>query len=560
MKKTTVLGLAIALIVALYFRIYGLGDKVYWVDEVSTSLRVAGYTRQEVIEDIDRRDITTTDELKIYQHPNADRTWKDTIGALTQSPEHAPLYFVWLRGWQHLFGSSAIANRSLSVLFNILCFPFLYLLCSELFKIAEVGKVAIAFFAVSPFFVAYSQEARPYSLWTLTILLSSWALLRAIRLNRIKNWSLYSLAVIVGLYTSLFTAFTLTSSTIYVCALEKFKSSDRLKKYLIFSGLALMAFAPWMGVIIVNFGRLQDNTNWAIAPMSGLTKLAIFIYSISILFFDFLFPESINILTVTSGSIMTLFILGAIGFSVYITCRQTRRNIHLFILCLIAVNPSILLTIDFILKGQTLATSRYLVPCYLGILLAVSYTIASQIFYSKSIRQRRTGIFVFALIVSIGLISCTFYTQTSPTYQKGRNRNNRAIAHLLEKHPVPAIISEKANVFNLLSLSHSLNSNLTIYWRSSQNLETTLKSCQSFLVFNPSPEFISDLVFDPKSMADPPQPPLGKGGSTLDINNKIRAESSLKFEEIYKPTLLTENDIYISLWRVEKIDQSCPKN
>ncbi|MGC9524448.1 MAG: glycosyltransferase family 39 protein [Limnospira sp.] len=466
---------------------------------------------------------------------------------MSQSPEHAPLYFVLLRGWQHWFGSSVISNRSLSVIFNLLCFPFLYWLCGELFKIKEVGKVAIVLFAVSPFFVAYSQEARPYSLWTLTILLSSWALLRAIRLNQIKNWLLYWVTVIFGLYTSLFTAFILSSSTVYVLILEQFKLSDRLKNYLIFSGFALMAFIPWLAVIIVNLGRLQDNTNWAIAPMSSLTKLAILIYGFSTIFFDFLFPETIDILSMISGSAMTLFILAILVFATSFVCRKTPRNVHWFILCLIAVNPLILLGIDWILKGQTLATSRYLVPSYLGILLAVSYALASQVFYSESMEGRRAGIFIFALLVSIGLISCTFYTETHPTYQKGRSRNNQAIAHLIKKHPVPAIISEQSNVFNLLSLSHSLNSNLTIYWRSPQDLETALKPCQSFLVFNPSPEFILDLAFDRKSIADSPLPPLTK-------------ESSWNFEEIYKPKLLTKNDIYISLWRLKKIDPSCSKN
>lgn len=41
----------------------------------------------------------------------------------------------------------------------------------------------MALIAVSPFHVLYAQEAREYSLWTVTILLSSAALLRAMRVK-----------------------------------------------------------------------------------------------------------------------------------------------------------------------------------------------------------------------------------------------------------------------------------------------------------------------------------------------------------------------------------------
>ncbi|NJL56951.1 hypothetical protein HC928_18710 [bacterium] len=37
------------ILLGLSFRVVGLGDRVYWVDEVATSIRVAGYTRAEIV-------------------------------------------------------------------------------------------------------------------------------------------------------------------------------------------------------------------------------------------------------------------------------------------------------------------------------------------------------------------------------------------------------------------------------------------------------------------------------------------------------------------------------
>lgn len=163
----------IILSLGLFFRCASLDKKVYWVDEVATSLRVAGYTKQEAIIELSKREIITIADLQKYQKLDDRRNLFFTITALQKSPEHAPLYFLITRFWLQLFGSSILAIRSLSVIFSLLAIIALYYLCRELFNCRLVGEIAISLMAVSPFFVAYAQEARPYSLWTLTILLSS---------------------------------------------------------------------------------------------------------------------------------------------------------------------------------------------------------------------------------------------------------------------------------------------------------------------------------------------------------------------------------------------------
>ncbi|MFM6206710.1 MAG: hypothetical protein ACKPEZ_15080, partial [Planktothrix sp.] len=117
--------LIIILILGLIFRCVNLDQKVYWVDEVATTLRIYGYTQPEFVQEIAKKPVITIADLQQYQKPG-ERTFQDTIHALTQSPEHAPLYFILVKFWVEIFGSSMMAIRSLSIVLSLLAFPCLY--------------------------------------------------------------------------------------------------------------------------------------------------------------------------------------------------------------------------------------------------------------------------------------------------------------------------------------------------------------------------------------------------------------------------------------------------
>ncbi|NER30255.1 MAG: hypothetical protein F6J89_22180 [Symploca sp. SIO1C4] len=57
--------------------------------------------------------------------------------------------------------------------------------------------------AVSPFQVLYAQEAREYSLWTVTILLSTAALLKAMRSPSHSSWGIYTVSLTLGFYKTI---------------------------------------------------------------------------------------------------------------------------------------------------------------------------------------------------------------------------------------------------------------------------------------------------------------------------------------------------------------------
>jgi uncharacterized membrane protein len=179
----------------------------------------------------------------------------DTVkGLATEEPQLSPLYFILARFWVQLFCPQVAAVRSLSAWISLLVFPRVYInsgytpydgewsvrtrplgnvelltltlsfpcnwkryywLCWELFRSASVGWMAVTIVAVGLFHVLYGQEARPYMMFAVLVLLSNAILLRAIALQkstaRFKStsklskavWSIYAIALSLGLYSSL---------------------------------------------------------------------------------------------------------------------------------------------------------------------------------------------------------------------------------------------------------------------------------------------------------------------------------------------------------------------
>ncbi len=89
----------------------------------------------------------------------------------------SPLYYVILRGWANLAGSSLYALRLFSALCGTLAVPLIYQVARRLLgREAALATMTLAVFA--PFYIYYSQEARTYSLTLVLMLISMHAFLR----------------------------------------------------------------------------------------------------------------------------------------------------------------------------------------------------------------------------------------------------------------------------------------------------------------------------------------------------------------------------------------------
>lgn len=175
------------LLIGIGLRFFNLEQKVYSADEVRSIMRFSGYTTQDVRERAFNGEIIGRKDLQYFQHPNSERSVSDALRSLMGNPEHPPLYHLLARFWMQLIPIEHSA-RTFSIFLSILAIPCLYWLCVELFDSSLTGWIAIALFALSPFQKLVAQNTTQYSLWTVAILLSGIALLRAIRKNTAKSW------------------------------------------------------------------------------------------------------------------------------------------------------------------------------------------------------------------------------------------------------------------------------------------------------------------------------------------------------------------------------------
>lgn len=78
---------------------------------------------------------------------------------------HPPLYYLFMKMWSSLFGTSEIALRFPSVLFSLLTGHILFLIASR-YKNERFGLWVAALYLFNPLVIYYAQEARMYALVT----------------------------------------------------------------------------------------------------------------------------------------------------------------------------------------------------------------------------------------------------------------------------------------------------------------------------------------------------------------------------------------------------------
>lgn len=450
--------LAIILILGVFFRLTNLDTKVYWGDETVTSLRVSGYTLGELKQKAFQGKAISVTQMQKYQYPNPEKNILDTItGLAAEEPQHPPIYFVLVKLWVQLFGNSIAVTRSFSAIISVLALPCLYWLCKELFNSPLTSWLAVSLMAVSPFQVLYAQEARSYSFWTVTILLSSAALLRARRRQTNSGWGLYTLTLIISFYTFVLSGVIAIGHGIYLLINEEFKFTKTVRSYLISLVTSIIFFIPWVIAVLANFSEADSTTSWTKVkvPLPSLIKTWLLNLSRSFVDFNYNFITR-NLLMY--GVIFLLTILA--GYAVFYLCRNTQQRVWLFVLTLIGITAAILIIPDLILGGIRSSVARYAIPCYLGIQIAVAYLLASQMASPATSQWRQQiGRLATVALISGGIASCVASTPAQVWWNKYNAINLPEIARTVNEASNPVFVT---SWHGLMAFSHVFNPNVTL--------------------------------------------------------------------------------------------------
>ena len=474
--------LIILLVLGVFFRLVNLDRKVYWYDEGFTSLRVGGYTIPEVVQQSFNGQVISVADLRDrYLSPDSGRGFFGTIKSLAvEDPQHPPIYYLMTHLWMQWFGNSVAAIRSLPALISLLVFPCAYWLCIELFKSSLTGWIAMAIIAVSPFHVLFAQEAREYSLWTVTILLTSATLLRAMRLKTVYSWGIYALTLAISLYTFLFSIFIAIGHGIYVISSAR---SKMVIAYLKATLIGFIAFVPWALVVINSHKRLNDSTSWMTNTAIPLLQLAsLWVKNIGGIFFN---STKFDLLLLT-------VIITFLSYSFYFVFRHTAKTVWLFILTLFGVTALALLLPDITFGGQRSIQARFLIPCYLSIQLAVSHLIATKISCKNvAIWQQKIWLVVTLAIFTGGVISSAIFSQSEVPWTKLKNYNDYKIARTINQSTNPLVVlsnypSYDTNVSYLFSFSHLLDAKVKLQLVDGNNIPSIPEGFSNIFIYNPA--------------------------------------------------------------------------
>lgn len=168
-----------------------------------------------------------------------------------------PLYFAAVHFWISLFSDPLLAMRLFSVLCGLGAAAAFYFLArrtapKELF-------LALAMAAVSPYWVHYAQDGRPYSMLLLMSLLATLALLRALERPSAGRIAAFGAATLAALYTHYFFGFL--AVTLWSVALgHEIRKGRPTAPWLACGCVLSLCYFPWLGVMREQLA-LQEQRN-----------------------------------------------------------------------------------------------------------------------------------------------------------------------------------------------------------------------------------------------------------------------------------------------------------
>ncbi|MBI1815256.1 MAG: glycosyltransferase family 39 protein [Deltaproteobacteria bacterium] len=450
--------LLLALAVGAYFRLSHLDRKVYWNDEAGgTSRWIAGFTTEEVSDELAARGPVSVNDLARYQRVNLDKGLLDTLRVVaSREPHHAPLYAMLAWIWAHAVGDSVRALRALSALISFLQFPALWWLCRELFpQRRSTAIVALALLAVSPLQVLYAQEARAYSLWALAILLSSAALLRALRVGSPWAWRVYAGTLVLGWYVHLLFGLVAIGHVLFAVVSAGWRDRT-LRTLLRAQVIGALAMTPWFVVLLVRYHNAVGMMAWVGRETGFVVWTKSVILNLTCIVFDARVDrEHAMGLAAVLALALLVFALGSLW-------RNGPRRAWWFVVALSAPTVLALGVPDIVTSGARLSTARYAMPAYFAVHLALAQLLASGMSDATRALHARAWAGITAAVLLAGVVSCARSWTATTCWIKALGFYNREVARIIEQSPHSLLLTDATGL--LLSLSHSVRSDFRVWY------------------------------------------------------------------------------------------------
>jgi mannosyltransferase len=376
------------LTLAAVLRFHAIGRQSLWYDEVLTV-----YSARAPLSNL----VTTV------------RTWES-------SP---PGYFLLMNTWVRIFGDSDTSLRIPSAIFGVASISLLFLLARRVFQdhpsATTIGLVAALVLALSRYHIAYSQEARPYSMAMFLALVSCHALSVLLRAPSTR-WPqvVYVLSTGAMLWVQPFTVFVLVAQSLFLAITfiarwnhtPRADNSNALRRWITLQAAAVLLFGPWLPFML----------QVASAGHAWMSKHP---------------PVAEAILAYTDG-IPTLIVFTVLAlFATYHAARQ--RDSTLSLALLLAIIPvAIPATISLLLQ-HPIFTPRYGIASLIGLALLAGYGAVSISLCLSRSKTTLAAIVCLLVLPTLPNLATDFRQGTNAQFKP----DNRAAAALIEDSAFP---------------------------------------------------------------------------------------------------------------------------
>ncbi len=249
-------GLCLALIflAAFSLRTHGLSKYDLWFDEIVTEK----YSHDEL---------------------NTRAAWYGLSPAalflLQLKNDWQPLGYYVLVWVYSCFFHNGIALRWLSVVMGVSALGIFYLISRQILCRREaIGALVIM--AASPFFIWYSQEARPYTIISFFSLLAVYCLMGAVRTNKRVWWAGFLCAGIAAVFMSYYSIVLLAMAGPVALNKRNGYSLFRGRSCLVLIGAAFIVLMP---VLMFQIGCIKYNAFWLKPPTLRILLLSPLVFT-----------------------------------------------------------------------------------------------------------------------------------------------------------------------------------------------------------------------------------------------------------------------------------------
>ena len=534
-NKTVVLVVGLVLFGVL-LRLYGLEEKIVWHDEVATRVLAAGATMAAQMQGLYHGQVMAVSQVLQYQQvQHATSVLALIVDLARHDPQHPPLYYLLAKLWVDLWGDSVYVLRTLSVLFSALSLPAMYWLLRELEASRRAAALALLLMCVSPLFILYGQEAREYALWSLALLSSSAALLRALRLSvgpasaARRAWLLYGCFLLVAVYTSLSTLSLILVQVLYVACVTRLQWTRALYGFIVSLSTVGLLFLPWALNLLRNFEAFSASMAWSsVIVIPRTAVLRILSLNVTRNVFDF-WPDVVQDqwLPITASIACTTAVVCA---AVWVL-RYARRETRLYLVLLLVLPTSLLLVPDLLFGGIRSSNARYLMPVWLGVIAVLAIALDQALIrvsvasVSERVRSRNGVLKVLVwlsvlCIVVLAMATNIRHARQQAPWTKSLSISLPEVAQIMNQSARPLLVGnqERHHPGNLFALANILKPEAKLQLVSiTQESTWTLPAHQGAVyLYSPTDQF----------------------RHALEKNNQVK-------------TRLVYEDLFLQLWKVE---------